>query len=69
MMILFQAMSRIGNVTFQKNHPAILCTKEYLINKNLLLKYEASVALAGQTRGAIGLSLNFFGYFFFQEKK
>jgi hypothetical protein len=43
--------------------------KRLLINKNILPGYELSVALAGQTRGAIGLSLNFFGYFFFQEKK
>jgi len=28
-----------------------------------------SVALAGQTRGAIWVVLELFGYFFFQEKK
>ena len=41
---------------------------EYSINKNLQLSYEASLALAGQTRGAIGLSLNLL-VTFFQEKK
>lgn len=36
---------------------------------NIPTQQGASVALAGQTGGAVRVVLELFGYFFFQEKK